>query len=110
MKTTRAASSVRPAADPGPRPAAGAAAVAGYPGGGDRFDEAVSDRAAAYADVCPEDYENLRAAVRSGRLPADTGPEGQSVLRGSFRVAARPHPSNRFHRTGRSRSGASALR
>lgn len=53
----------------------GAAAVAGYLGGGDRFDEAVSDWAAAYADVCLEDYEDLRTAVRSGRLPADTEPD-----------------------------------
>lgn len=53
----------------------GAAPAAGYLGGGGRFDESVADWAAAYADVCAQDYEELRAAVRSGRLPADTEPD-----------------------------------
>lgn len=50
----------------------GAAAVAAYLGAGDAFDAAVSAWAAAYADLAEADYVALRAAIKSGRLPAET--------------------------------------
>ncbi|MBK4216409.1 DUF2252 domain-containing protein [Paracoccus caeni] len=50
----------------------GAAAIAGYLGSGAKFDEAVSAWSAAYADQCEADYDALKAAIKSGRLPAET--------------------------------------
>jgi uncharacterized protein (DUF2252 family) len=48
-------------------------AIAAYLGRGDSFDRAIADFANAYADQNEQDYEHLVAAVRSGRLPAQTG-------------------------------------
>jgi uncharacterized protein (DUF2252 family) len=48
-------------------------AIATYLGPGDVFDQAVTDFAAAYADQNERDYEALAKAVKSGRLPAETG-------------------------------------
>ncbi len=48
-------------------------AVASYLGKGDVFDEAIADFSVAYADRNERDYEAFAAAVRSGRLPAETG-------------------------------------
>jgi uncharacterized protein (DUF2252 family) len=49
------------------------ALIAGYLGKGEVFDEAVAAFAVAYADQTEKDYKVFRAAVRSGRLPADKG-------------------------------------
>ena len=43
-------------------------AIGAYLGKGDRFDRAVADFAAAYADQNERDYDAFAAAVRSGRL------------------------------------------
>ncbi|TQC46949.1 DUF2252 domain-containing protein [Rhodococcus sp. WS4] len=51
----------------------GSAFIAGYLGSGDAFDRAVTAWARLYADQSEKDYETLRAAVKSGRLPAETG-------------------------------------
>jgi uncharacterized protein (DUF2252 family) len=48
-------------------------AIASYLGRGDVFDEAVADFSAAYADQNEQDYQALARAVKSGRLPAETG-------------------------------------
>ena len=48
-------------------------AIATYLGPGDVFDQAIADFAAAYADQNERDYESLVKAVKSGRLPAETG-------------------------------------
>ncbi len=48
-------------------------ATAAYLGKSDTFDRAVADFAAAYADQNERDYEAFAAAVKSGRLPAETG-------------------------------------
>jgi uncharacterized protein (DUF2252 family) len=45
--------------------------VAAYLGKSDRFDRAVADFAMAYAEQNEQDHAALRAAVKSGRLPAD---------------------------------------
>ena len=50
-----------------------AAQIAGYLGKSDAFDEALADFAMAYADQTERDYEAFKAAVRSGRLPAEKG-------------------------------------
>jgi uncharacterized protein (DUF2252 family) len=50
-----------------------AAAIAGYLGKSELFDEAIGDFAAAYADQTERDYEAFQAAVRQGRLVAETG-------------------------------------
>jgi uncharacterized protein (DUF2252 family) len=50
-----------------------AAQIAGYLGKSDAFDEALADFATAYADQTERDYEVFKAAVRSGRLPAEKG-------------------------------------
>jgi uncharacterized protein (DUF2252 family) len=50
-----------------------AARVSGYLGKGDAFDEAVADFAGAYADQTEKDYDAFKAAVRSGRVPAEKG-------------------------------------
>jgi len=46
--------------------------IAAYLGKSDRFDRAVADFAAAYADQNEQDHEALCAAVESGRIVADT--------------------------------------
>ena len=48
-------------------------AIASYLGAGDVFDRAIADFSAAYADQNERDYEALVKAVKSGRLPAETG-------------------------------------
>jgi uncharacterized protein (DUF2252 family) len=48
-------------------------AIASYLGVGEVFDRAIADFAEAYADQNERDYEALLAAVKSGRLRAETG-------------------------------------
>ena len=48
-------------------------AIASYLGNGDAFDRAIADFSAVYADQNEKDYEAFAAAVRSGRLTAQTG-------------------------------------
>ncbi|MGZ6078710.1 MAG: DUF2252 domain-containing protein [Myxococcaceae bacterium] len=48
-------------------------AIAAYLGKGDAFDRALADFSVAYADQNERDYEAFRAAVRAGRLTAETG-------------------------------------
>jgi uncharacterized protein (DUF2252 family) len=48
-------------------------AIASYLGKGDAFDRAIADFSAAYADQNEKDYEAFVAAVKSGRLTAQTG-------------------------------------
>jgi len=48
-------------------------AIAAYLGKGDSFDRAIADFSVVYADQNEQDYERLVVAVRSGRLPAQTG-------------------------------------
>jgi uncharacterized protein (DUF2252 family) len=48
-------------------------AIASYLGRGDTFDTAIADFSAAYADQNERDYDTFSAAVKSGRLPAQTG-------------------------------------
>ena len=48
-------------------------AIASYLGAGDSFDQAIGDFAVAYADQNERDYQALVAAVRSGRIVAETG-------------------------------------
>ena len=47
--------------------------IAAYLGTSDRFDRAIADFSSDYADQNERDYEALVAAVRSGRLEAQTG-------------------------------------
>ncbi len=47
-------------------------AIAAYLGAGDRFDEALADFAAAYADQNLRDYQAFLAAIGSGRIEART--------------------------------------
>jgi uncharacterized protein (DUF2252 family) len=49
-----------------------AAMIAGYLGKGEAFDDAITSFAVRYADQTEEDYQALRAAVRRGRITADT--------------------------------------
>jgi uncharacterized protein (DUF2252 family) len=59
-----------------------AAAISGYLGTTDVFDEAVADYALAYADQVEKDYESFRAATRAGRFPVETLPsEIESAIR-----------------------------
>jgi hypothetical protein len=59
-----------------------AAAISGYLGTTDVFDEAIADYALAYADQVEKDYELFRAATRAGRFPVETLPsEVESVIR-----------------------------
>ncbi|MFJ1756407.1 DUF2252 domain-containing protein [Kitasatospora sp. NPDC088134] len=51
---------------------ADAALIAGYCGKDDRLDDAIARFAVAYADQSEADHTALLAAVRSGRLPAET--------------------------------------
>jgi hypothetical protein len=46
-------------------------AIAAYLGGGDAFDQAITQFAAAYADQNERDYHALTAAVASGRISAE---------------------------------------
>ena len=48
-------------------------AIASYLGKGDPFDRAIADFSAAYADQNERDYDAFVAAVKSGRLAAETG-------------------------------------
>jgi hypothetical protein len=48
-------------------------AIAAYLGKSDRFDRAIADFSAAYADQNERDHEAIVQAVRSGRLTAQTG-------------------------------------
>ena len=48
-------------------------AIASYLGGGDRFDQAIARFAEAYADQNERDYDAVREAADSGRLPVETG-------------------------------------
>jgi uncharacterized protein (DUF2252 family) len=48
-------------------------AIASYLGNGDVFDRAIADFSTVYADQNEKDYEAFAAAVRSGRLTAQTG-------------------------------------
>jgi uncharacterized protein (DUF2252 family) len=48
-------------------------AIASYLGNGDSFDRAILDFSEAYADQNERDYKQLEAAVKSGRLTAETG-------------------------------------
>ncbi len=48
-------------------------AIAAYLGSGDTFDRAICDYAAAYADQNERDYKALVAAVKGGRITAQTG-------------------------------------
>jgi len=48
-------------------------AIASYLGKGDAFDRAIADFSVAYADQNQRDYEALDAAVKSGRIEAQTG-------------------------------------
>jgi uncharacterized protein (DUF2252 family) len=50
-----------------------AAAIAGYLGKSDVFDNAMTDFALAYADQTERDYELLEQAVKSGRIIAEKG-------------------------------------
>jgi uncharacterized protein (DUF2252 family) len=48
-------------------------AIGAYLGGGDVFDQAIGEFAAAYADQNERDYQALQAAVAAGRVIAETG-------------------------------------
>jgi hypothetical protein len=47
--------------------------IAGYIGKKDAFAEAIGNFAVAYADQTERDYQALVKAVKSGRIPAETG-------------------------------------
>jgi uncharacterized protein (DUF2252 family) len=49
------------------------AAIRGYLGSNDTFAQAIADFSVAYADQTERDYEALVAAVRTGRIAAETG-------------------------------------
>ncbi len=48
-------------------------AIAGYLGSNDTFAEAIADFAEAYADQTERDHQSLVAAIKSGRIIAETG-------------------------------------
>jgi len=48
-------------------------AIAAYLGGGDSFDRAILEFSNAYAEQNERDYQQLAAAVKSGRITAQTG-------------------------------------
>jgi len=48
-------------------------AIASYLGGGDVFDRAITEFSKAYAEQNERDYHALEAAVKSGRIAAQTG-------------------------------------
>ena len=59
-----------------------ATTIAGYLGNRDIFDEAVTQYALAYADQVEKDYEQFKAAIRSGRFPVETPPsETEEAIR-----------------------------
>jgi len=47
--------------------------MSAYLGNGDRFDRAMSQFAAAYADQNERDFATLTAAIASGAVEAETG-------------------------------------
>jgi uncharacterized protein (DUF2252 family) len=51
-----------------------AAALSGYLGTNDVFDESIADYAIAYADQVERDFASFLAAIRFGRFPIDTVP------------------------------------
>ena len=51
------------------------AAISGYLGGSDVFDEAVADFAVAYADQTELDHAAFKRAIREGRLDSESEPE-----------------------------------
>ena len=51
----------------------GWAAILGYLGNSDSFDKAVASWSKSYADQAERDFEALEGAVKSGRLPCETG-------------------------------------
>jgi hypothetical protein len=48
-------------------------AIAAYIGQGTAFERAIADFSGAYADQNERDYESLLSAVKSGRVPVETG-------------------------------------
>jgi len=50
-----------------------AAAISGYLGSGDAFDEAIGDFAVAYANQTENDHKALVESVKSGRIVAEKG-------------------------------------
>jgi len=48
-------------------------AIAAYLGSGEQFDQALAEFAVAYADQNERDYQALAAAVKNGRIMAETG-------------------------------------
>ena len=48
-------------------------AIAAYLGNGDSFDRAIVEFSSAYAEQNDSDYQDLAAAVKSGRITAETG-------------------------------------
>ena len=48
-------------------------AIAAYLGNGDSFDRAIVEFSKAYAEQNDSDYQDLDAAVKSGRITAKTG-------------------------------------
>ena len=46
--------------------------ISGYAGGGDALDEAISDFAVAYADQTEKDWQAFQAAIKAGRIVAET--------------------------------------
>ena len=48
-------------------------AISSYLGMSDRFDQAVADFAVSYADQAERDYEAVLAAIKQGKIPAESG-------------------------------------
>ena len=48
-------------------------AIAAYLGNGDSFDRALVEFSKAYAEQNERDYQALKAAVKSGKIDAQTG-------------------------------------
>ena len=48
-------------------------AIASYLGNSDSFDKAIVEFSQAYADQNDRDYQELAAAVKSGKIKAQTG-------------------------------------
>ena len=48
-------------------------AIAAYLGNGDSFDRAIVEFSKSYAEQNDSDYQDLAAAVKSGRITAETG-------------------------------------
>jgi Uncharacterized protein conserved in bacteria (DUF2252) len=48
-------------------------AIASYLGNGDSFDKAVLQFSEAYAEQSERDYNELQAALKSGKITAETG-------------------------------------